>query len=35
MESRIEQHIINKNHKLYKYCNTICFKSKNLYNYAN
>ena len=29
-----ERHIINKNNALYKECNSICFKSKNLYNYA-
>lgn len=27
--------IINKNHRLYSFCDDICFKSKNLYNYAN
>lgn len=32
---RVEQHIISKKHKLFKYCNTICFQSKNLYNLAN
>ncbi|HUM42845.1 MAG TPA: transposase [Fervidobacterium sp.] len=32
---RTEQIQINKNHELWSYCNDICFKSKNLYNYAN
>lgn len=32
---RTQIHIINKNHRLYKYCDDVCFKSKNLYNYAN
>jgi putative transposase len=32
---RTQIHIINKNHRLFKYCDDICFKSKNLYNYAN
>ncbi|MBD5589135.1 RNA-guided endonuclease TnpB family protein [Clostridium botulinum] len=32
---RVERHIINKNHKMYKICDELCFKSKNLYNYAN
>lgn len=32
---RSEIHIINKNHRLFKYCDDVCFKSKNLYNYAN
>ena len=27
--------MINKNNKLWKYCDDLCFKSKNLYNYAN
>ncbi len=31
----VEKHIINKNHSLYKECDSLCFKSKNLYNYAN
>ena len=31
----VEKHIINKNHKLYLECDQLCFKSKNLYNYAN
>lgn len=32
---RAETHIINKNHRLFNYCDDVCFKSKNLYNYAN
>lgn len=32
---RSEIHIIKSNHILYKYCDDLCFKSKNLYNYAN
>ena len=28
-------HIIRKNHRLYKYCDDICFRSKNLYNRTN
>jgi putative transposase len=31
----VEKHIINKSHKLYNECDQLCFKSKNLYNYAN
>ena len=31
----VEQHIINKNHILYSYCDQICYQSKNLYNLAN
>ena len=33
--TRVEQHQINSSHYLYDYCNDLCFKSKNLYNYAN
>ena len=29
-----EEHIINHNHKLWKECDELTFKSKNLYNYA-
>lgn len=29
-----ERHIINNSHSLYKECDELCFKSKNLYNYA-
>lgn len=32
---RCETHIIKKNHRLYGYCDDLCFKSKNLYNYVN
>lgn len=32
---RVERHIISKNHKMYKVVDDYCFKSKNLYNYAN
>lgn len=32
---RSEVHVINTNNPLYNYCNEICYKSKNLYNYAN
>ena len=30
----VEKHIIKRAHKLYNECDMICFKSKNLYNYA-
>lgn len=30
----IEKHIINKNHSFYNECDSLCFKSKNLYNQA-
>ncbi|NFF71746.1 transposase, partial [Clostridium botulinum] len=32
---RVEKHIINENHELYKLLNYYTFLSKNLYNYAN
>lgn len=32
---RVEKHVINSNHELYKDFNNLCFLSKNLYNYAN
>jgi len=32
---RTQIHIIRKNHYLYKYCDDMTFKSKNLYNRAN
>jgi len=32
---RTQTHMIRKEHKLYKYCDETCLKSKNLYNYAN
>ena len=30
-----ERHLIKKTHSLYSYCDDMCGKSKNLYNYAN
>lgn len=33
--NRIEKHIIKRNNKYYKMLDEYCFKSKNLYNYAN
>ena len=33
--NRIERHIIKQNHKYYNLLNEFCYKSKNLYNYAN
>ncbi|MDK2562211.1 transposase [Romboutsia sedimentorum] len=33
--NRVEQHIISKNHTLYKNIDRYCFLSKNLYNYSN
>lgn len=33
--NRIEKHIINKRHSMYKICDELCFKSKNIYNYGN
>jgi putative transposase len=33
--SRTERHIITKNHVMWKACDELCFKSKNMYNYAN
>ena len=32
---RVERHIIKTTHSLYKYCDQMCLKSKNLYNLAN
>lgn len=32
---RTERHIIKKAHIMWKACDELCFKSKNLYNYAN
>lgn len=29
-----ERHIINQNHPFYKECDSLCFRAKNLYNYA-
>lgn len=33
--NRVEKHIIKRNNKYYKILDEYCFKSKNLYNYAN
>lgn len=33
--NRVEQTQINKNHPMYKTIDEFCFRSKNLYNYAN
>lgn len=33
--NRVEKHIIKSNNKYYKILDEYCFKSKNLYNYAN
>ncbi|MGU8678919.1 RNA-guided endonuclease InsQ/TnpB family protein [Clostridium perfringens] len=33
--NRVEKHIIKKSHKMWKACDELCFKAKNLYNYAN
>lgn len=33
--NRVEKHIIKSNHKYYNLLDEFCFKSKNLYNYAN
>lgn len=33
--NRVEQHIIKKAHPSWKLIDDLCFKSKNLYNYAN
>lgn len=33
--TRVEQHQINKNHSMFETIDKYCFKSKNLYNYAN
>ena len=30
----VEQHIIKPKHQFFKECDAICFKAKNLYNYA-
>lgn len=30
----VEKHQIRRNHNLYKLCDELCFKSKNLYNAA-
>lgn len=33
--ARIEKHVINKNHLMWKACDQLCFKSKNMYNLCN
>ena len=33
--TRVEQHIIRRTNKYYKFLDELCFKSKNLYNHAN
>ena len=33
--NRVEQHLINKNNKHWKLVDDLCWKSKNVYNYAN
>ena len=33
--NRVEQQIITKNHPIWCYINQMCYKAKNLYNYAN
>ena len=35
MTSRVEQRIIRKSHPLWSFIDEMCFKAKNLYNYAN
>jgi putative transposase len=32
---RVERHNINKNHIMWSACDDLCFKAKNMYNYAN
>ena len=32
---RLETHVIRKHHRLFEYCDDICFKSKSLYNRVN
>ncbi len=31
----VEKHVINRNHRYFKEIDNLCFKTKNLYNYAN
>ncbi|BAZ25496.1 transposase [Kalymmatonema gypsitolerans NIES-4073] len=31
----VEKHVINRNHRLWKECDQLAFKSKDLYNAAN
>ena len=33
--NKSERHLITRNHKMWGICDEYCFKSKNLYNYAN
>ena len=33
--NRVEQHLIKKSDGIYKIIDDLCFKSKNVYNYAN
>jgi putative transposase len=33
--NRVEQHIIKKNHPMWKACDLLCFQSKNMYNLCN
>ena len=33
--NKVEQQVISKQHPLWKIIDDMCFKSKNLYNYAN
>ena len=33
--NRVEQHVISKNNKLWNTIDDLCFKSKNIFNYAN
>lgn len=35
LATRVEQHQIRKHHPMYKAIDELCFKSKNVYNYAN
>jgi putative transposase len=35
MVTRVEQHQINTKHPMFNIVDSLCFKSKNLYNYAN
>lgn len=33
--TRVERHIISKNHPMWKACDLLCFQSKNMYNLCN
>lgn len=35
LATRVEQQVIRKSHRAWKFIDEYCFKSKNLYNYAN